>query len=109
MRQDLVTAQEVVSKARELLAGANTRIQQDTLKAIISIYDALANTISIGEPQMDPGPAGFDFTEWDGATIFVESRNVVSASSVFIRPSLRPSGHSTAFAQCGRLQIYRKA
>jgi hypothetical protein len=62
MREDLVTAQEVVSKARELLAGANTRIQQDTLKAI-SIYDAHANTISIGEPQKDPGPAGFDFTE----------------------------------------------
>jgi hypothetical protein len=53
MRQDAATAQKVVSRARELLAGSKSRMQRETLKAIIGIFDAHANKLSTGEPRND--------------------------------------------------------
>ena len=67
MRKDVATARDVVSKARELLARSKNRTNQETLRAIIVIFDAHANHPQAGEPRndygMDPGPAGFDFSD----------------------------------------------
>lgn len=65
MREDVATAREVVWRARKLLAGSKSRRHQETLKVVISIFNADANKLQAGGPlndySMDPGPAGFDF------------------------------------------------
>ena len=67
MRETAATAQEVVSRARELLAATKSRKRRETLRAVIGIFDADANTLQVSEPQenycLDPGPAGFNFSE----------------------------------------------
>ena len=69
MREDAATAQEVVSRARELLASSKSRMQRETLKVVIGIFDAHANKLAAGEPRndcsicADSGPAGLDFSD----------------------------------------------
>ena len=53
MREDAATAQEVVSRARELLASSKSRMQRETLKVVIGIFDAHANKLAAGEPRND--------------------------------------------------------
>jgi hypothetical protein len=68
MREDVATAQEVVSRARELLAGSKSRMQRETLKVVIDIFGDRANKLSAGEPRNDctcanTEPTSFDFSD----------------------------------------------